>query len=145
MSNIASSEAAMEALGANLANQLREQQAHPAIVYLRGDLGAGKTTFVRGALRQLGHNGLVKSPTFTLVETYTLPSHEVYHFDLYRISDPEELDYLGIREFCQPKSICFIEWPELIMPLLPEDTVFIQIKLLDDSSRKFTILQGTIS
>ena len=128
MSNIASSEAAMEALGANLANQLREQQAHPAIVYLRGDLGAGKTTFVRGALRQLGHNGLVKSPTFTLVETYTLPSHEVYHFDLYRISDPEELDYLGIREFCQPKSICFIEWPDLGKPAVPKATIEINIE-----------------
>ena len=114
----------MEAAGADIVKSL----PRPAVIYLHGDLGAGKTTFVRGALRELGHYGLVKSPTFTLVESYSLPDVEVYHFDLYRISDPEELDYIGIREFCSASNICFIEWPNLGQPLVPKAymEIFIQ-------------------
>ena len=114
----------MEALGATIVSDL----SIPAVIYLYGDLGAGKTTLVRGALRKLGHHGLVKSPTFTLVETYSFPSLEVYHFDLYRISDPEELDYIGIREFSNGPSICFIEWPNLGKPLIPKATIEIFIE-----------------
>ncbi len=128
MSEIISSAEAMEAMGATIIKRQMQDQATPAIIYLRGDLGAGKTTLVRGALRQLGHKGLVKSPTFTLVETYTLPPYEVYHFDLYRISDPEELDYIGIREFCTQQSICFIEWPDLGEPMVPKATLEISIE-----------------
>ncbi len=114
----------MEDMGAALVENL----STPAIIYLHGDLGAGKTTLVRGALRQLGHEGLVKSPTFTLVETYSFASFEAYHFDLYRISDPEELDYIGIREFCSGSNICFIEWPDLGKPLIPKATIEISIE-----------------
>ena len=84
MTEIVDSPEKMEAAGASLIQRL----STPAIVYLRGNLGAGKTTFVRGALRGLGYQGLVKSPTFTLVESYTFTDLTVHHFDLYRISDP---------------------------------------------------------
>jgi tRNA threonylcarbamoyladenosine biosynthesis protein TsaE len=128
MKKIIRSSDEMEALGATLVKNL----STPAIIYLHGDLGAGKTTLVRGALRGLGHQGLVKSPTFTLVETYLFDLTEVYHFDLYRISDPEELDYIGIREFCSGPNICFIEWPSLGKPLVPKATMEILIEYIPE-------------
>ena len=118
----------MEAMGAALVKDLHV----PAVIYLHGDLGAGKTTLVRGALHGLGHQGLVKSPTFTLVETYNFDSFDAYHFDLYRISDPEELDYIGIREFCSGSNICFIEWPNLGKPLIPKATMEVFIEYVDE-------------
>lgn len=127
MKHIISSPQAMEALGAEISQQITNNMKSTAIVYLHGDLGAGKTTLVRGALHALGYQGLVKSPTFTLVETYSINSLEVYHFDLYRVSDPEELDFIGIREFCCHGSICFIEWPELGKPMVPAATLEIHI------------------
>ncbi len=129
----------MEAMGATLVENL----STPAVIYLHGDLGAGKTTLVRGALRQLGHKGLVKSPTFTLVETYSLDSLEAYHFDLYRISDPEELDYIGIREFCSGSNICFIEWPDLGKPLVPKATMEISIEYAPEG-RQLSIVNHSL-
>ena len=128
MKQIVTSAEQMEAVGASIAQQISQDLDSTAIVYLRGDLGAGKTTLVRGALKALGHQGLVKSPTFTLVESYSLPPYEIYHFDLYRISDPEELDYIGIREFCNKQTICFIEWPDLGKPMVPKPTLEISIE-----------------
>ncbi len=121
----------MEALGAELANTLQA----PAVVYLRGELGTGKTTLVRGALRALGHRGPVKSPTFTLVESYSLDSLEVHHFDLYRISDPEELQWIGLREYFHNKAIGFIEWPEKGQSSIPSATVDVQIHHAGDQRR----------
>jgi len=101
-------ESATLAFGRSLANRL----TGGCVIYLHGELGAGKTTLVRGILQGLGYQDTVKSPTYTLVESYFLTNFTLYHFDLYRLGSPEELEYLGIRDFFDQKSVMIIEWPE---------------------------------
>ena len=123
-----------ERLGAELAATLPDG----VVVFLQGELGAGKTCLVRGLLRALGHHGAVKSPTYTLLEEYTLAGREIIHFDLYRLIDPEELDLIGIRDYFNDKTCCFIEWPQRGEGHLPGEDLSINISL-DGNGRVATI------
>lgn len=124
-------EAAQLAFGARLARALP-----PALcIYLHGPLGAGKTTLVRGLLRALGHPGTVRSPTYTLLETYSLAGREIGHFDLYRLTDAEELEHIGARDLFDGAHTCLVEWPEHGAGWLPTADLDVRIEMAGGGRR----------
>lgn len=129
---IVSSESELKTFIQDWVQQLKPGQ----VIFLQGDLGAGKTTWVRYVLRALGYQDKVKSPTYTLVESYPLPSSTVHHFDLYRIQDPEELFFIGWEEYFGDHSLVFIEWPEMAKGALPKADWLIQLALVENEPEK---------
>lgn len=116
---------AMEELGRRLAAVSPEGIR----IHLQGELGAGKTTLVRGYLRGCGYRGNVKSPTYTLVESYLIENIRIYHFDLYRIGDPEELEAIGLRDYLDGESRWLLEWPERAAELLPDPDLLVILQI----------------
>lgn len=183
VSALLSDEAATLALGQRVAQLLppvlQALEGRALCINLEGDLGAGKTTLTRGLLRSLGFAGTVKSPTYTLVESYQLrhgapdsvawPENaedwsqgerelfarelpalnalgqlEIYHFDLYRLQDPEELELMGIRDYFAQQALCLIEWPDRGQGILPEPDIVITLEHLDEG-RRLTISSSVLT
>jgi tRNA threonylcarbamoyladenosine biosynthesis protein TsaE len=126
---VLANEDATVAFGLELYDAIRQHCGDSATVYLHGNLGAGKTTLVRGFLRMMNHVGAVKSPTYTLLEPYRTASGDVFHFDLYRLKSPEELEFLGFDEIFAGSGYKFVEWPEQGTGWLPPANVEVFLSL----------------
>ena len=139
LSLFAVDEEALVAIGCQIGRFCRQ-----GTVYLRGVLGAGKTTLCRGILRSRHYDGAVKSPTYTLVEPYEFAGGKVYHFDLYRLGDPEELEYMGVRDYFDGDGLCIVEWPERGSGYLPEADIDIAIGV-EGGGRRVSIMASSPS
>lgn len=135
---VIANEKAMMQLGGKIAKQFPKG----GIVLLEGDLGVGKTTLVRGLLRSLGFQGTVKSPTYTLVEPYQINDRTIYHFDLYRLGDPEELEYMGGRDYWSSNALCLIEWPDRAQGYLPDADL--KLILIHAGDKRIVKLSNTL-
>jgi tRNA threonylcarbamoyladenosine biosynthesis protein TsaE len=132
------SEQEMRAFGARLLSACD----HGGVITLSGELGTGKTTLVRGALQSQGIVSGVRSPTYTLVEYYPLQRFAVAHFDLYRLGDAEELEYLGYRDYLNPETLCFIEWPQRAAGYLNAVDLAIELDY-DAAGRRLGLVAGS--
>lgn len=135
-------ETPMVEFGQCLGRVLKSRLSAGATVFLLGDLGAGKTTMSRGILQAFGHSGPVKSPTYTLVEPYEFEAVQVNHFDLYRLGDPEELEYMGIRDYFSPASLSLVEWPHRGEGFLPQPDIHVTVTVCG-SGRQLLLCAGT--
>ena len=122
---------AMEQLGSEFSSYC----PNGSLIYLQGELGTGKTTWVRGFLRGFGYTGNVKSPTYTLVEPYQFNGRQIYHFDLYRLEDPQELETIGLRDYLDGQGICLVEWPEKAKGVLVTPDLWLRIDYLQTQRR----------
>lgn len=118
-------EMADESAVGELAGHFAEYMQTPTVIFLRGDLGAGKTTFARAYIKSLGFSGYVKSPSYGLLETYHVGPQTILHLDLYRIEDPEELEYLAIRDLFNPDCVLLVEWPDQGKSFLPKPDILL--------------------
>ncbi|WP_419419310.1 tRNA (adenosine(37)-N6)-threonylcarbamoyltransferase complex ATPase subunit type 1 TsaE [Legionella sp. D16C41] len=135
----------------NLANQEKaEEQARrlahcltaPLTCTFSGDIGAGKTTFIRAMLRELGIQSAIKSPTFSLVESYECKGLQIHHFDLYRIVEEAELDYIGFNEYFGENTVCCIEWPERAPYKLAAADLRFTLEIVNDSGTRQLIIEA---
>lgn len=134
-------EADTVAFGHRLGARLLQDYSGSALVLLHGELGAGKTTLVRGLLKAIGHSGVVKSPTYTLLEPYSYGGQDAYHFDLYRINDPAELAFIGFDEIIDGPGLKLVEWPERASHWLPRAQVDVRLALSDGvGGREVTVV-----
>lgn len=125
-----------------LAKKLANQLCAGKVVLLYGTLGAGKTTFTKALIKELGFDGIVTSPTFSIYNIYQA-KFPVYHFDMYRIEDESEAEEIGIDEIFEDKnSVSIVEWPEKVKDILPEDAMNIKINILDENTREFIVEEG---
>jgi len=126
-----------------LAQKVAKHLKSSFVLLLKGDLGVGKTTFARGFVHASGFDGIVKSPTYTLVEPYPIDNDRTcYHFDLYRLANPEELEFIGARDYFNEKDVCLIEWPEKADGYLPAADWICEFSHLE-SGRKLIISATT--
>jgi tRNA threonylcarbamoyladenosine biosynthesis protein TsaE len=133
----------MEQLALGLKSALRREKLKSIVVFLKGDLGAGKTTLVQSFIQSLGIQDPITSPTYTLVESYESSAFNIHHFDLYRLNDPNELELIGIRDYFADEAFCLIEWPEKGEGVLPKADLIINILIVDETNRKVQIDANT--
>ena len=130
----------LDQLGSVARDFIRETRGKTVFAFL-GGMGAGKTTLIKSVCEELEVEDVINSPTFAIVNAYYSPllNDSIYHFDLYRIKSPEEALNVGVEEYLESGSLCFIEWPEIIAPLLPEDTCWVKIEEQEDGKRLLSV------